>query len=209
MAAYAYQSSSNRTTVLVAIIAAHVLMGWALVSGLARSVVESIAAPLITDLIDDIQVDEPPPPPPPPVMERPPVEVPPPVVSIDIPVQTTTTAISDVTDKPRPPAPPPPPPAPVAKPTPAKLGRNFPNSEEYYPSASKRAEEQGSPTVQVCVGANGRLTRDPVVTASSGFPRLDEGAVKLAKSGRYEAGTLNGAKAAESCIQFKVRFEIK
>jgi len=71
MAAYAYQSSSNRTTVLVAIIAAHVLMGWALVSGLARSVVESIAAPLITDLIDDIQVDEPPPPPPPHFYRRP------------------------------------------------------------------------------------------------------------------------------------------
>ena len=205
-ATYAYQSNSRRATVLAVIIGVHLLMGWALVSGLARSVVEVIAAPLQTDLIDEIKTEDKPPPPPPPEMERPPVEVPPPEVTIDIPMESAnTTAISDVTNRPVPVAPP----QPVARPIPARLGKNFPNSEDYYPPAAKRAEEQGSPTVKVCVGPNGKLVREPVIQASSNFPRLDEGALKLAKAGRYMPGTQDGQPLPESCIAFKVKFQIK
>jgi protein TonB len=137
-------------------------------------------------------------------MERPPVQVPPPDVVIDIPMETNTTAISNVTDKP---APPPPPPQVVAG-TPARIGR-MPSSEDYYPAASKRAEEQGSVTLKVCVDNKGKIVGNPTVVTSSGFERLDEGAVKLARAGRYQPGTQGGQPAAESCVSFRVKFEIK
>ena len=98
-------------------------------------------------------------------------------------METNTTAIQDVTDKAPPPAPPPPP---RAAGSPAKMTRPV-NPDDYYPPGSIRREEQGSPVVQACVGPNGRLLRDPVVTDTSGFPDLDGAAVKVAKATKYAA----------------------
>jgi protein TonB len=85
----------------------------------------------------------------------------------------------------------------------------MPSSEDYYPAASKRAEEQGSTTVKVCVDSKGKIIGNPAVVTSSGFERLDEGAVKLARAGRYQPGTSGGQPQAESCVSFRVKFEIK
>src|SRR5262245_49102057 len=208
MAAQVQDSSffTRRGIVAVAIIALHVLLAWGLASGLARKVVEVLAPPIEADIVEEVEQNEEPPPPPPPEMERPPVEVPPPEVSIDLPMETTSTAIQDVTDKPPPPVPPPPP---RAAGQPAKMTRPA-NPDDYYPPGSIRREEQGSPVVQACVGANGRLLRDPVVTDTSGFPDLDSAAVKVAKATRYAAGTAEGGSAMqESCIKFKVKFVLK
>jgi protein TonB len=207
MAAYAQDSSffTRRGIVAVAIVALHLVMFWALASGLANKVVTVLAQNIEADLVEEVQDDEPPPPPPPPEMERPPVEVPPPEVTIDLPMETTTTAIQDVTDKPPPPAPPPPP---RIAGTPAKM-RSSPDPDQFYPPGAKRREEQGSPVVQACVGANGRLLREPVVTETSGFPELDSAAIKVAKANRYSPGTQNGSALPESCVKFKVKFVIK
>ena len=195
MAAYAQDSSffTRRGIVLVAIIVLHLFVLWALASGLARKIVE------------EVKNEDEPPPPPPPEMERPPVEVPPPEVTIDLPMETTTTAIQDVTDKPPPPAPPPPP---RVAGTSARM-KSAADPDQYYPPGAKRREEQGSPVVQACVGANGKLVREPVVTETSGFPELDGAAVKVAKANRYSPGTEGGAAVAESCVKFKVKFVIK
>jgi protein TonB len=195
---------TRRGIVAVVIIAIHVLFAWGLASGLARKVVEVLAPPIEADIVEEVKPDDQPPPPPPPEMERPPVEVPPPEVSIDLPMETTSTAIQDVTDKTPPPAPPPP----RAAGSPAKMTRPV-NPDDYYPPGSIRREEQGSPVVQACVGPNGRLLRDPVVTDTSGFPDLDGAAVKVAKATRYAAGTEAGSALAESCIKFKVKFVLK
>jgi periplasmic protein TonB len=206
MARYVEQNNSRRMAVFGAIIGFHLLLVYGLVSGLARKVVEVVAPPLVTDIIEEIKPEDKPPPPPPPQMERPPVQVPPPDVVSDIPMETQTTAISNVTDKPAPAVVAPP--APRVVMAPAKIGR-MPSSEDYYPAASKRAEEQGSATVRVCVDAKGKLTGDPQIAQSSGFPRLDEGAVKLARAGRYQPGTANGQPQEQSCVSFRVKFEIK
>jgi TonB family protein len=89
-------------------------------------------------------------------------------------------------------------------------GAGFPNTEEFYPAASRRIEEAGVTAVQVCVDARGRLTADPVVTQSSGHQRLDAGAVELATagSGHYRSTTEDGHPVA-SCFPFKVRFQLK
>jgi outer membrane biosynthesis protein TonB len=63
--------------------------------------------------------------------------------------------------------------------------------------------------VQACVGANGRLLRDPLIKETSGFPELDAAAVKVAKANRYLPGTDGGQPMAESCVSFRVKFVIK
>ena len=207
MAANATDSNflTRRGVVAAAIIALHVLAGWGFASGLATRAIEALAPPIEADIVEEKVKDEEPPPPPPPEMERPPVEVPPPEVNIDLPMETNTTAIADITDKTPPPAPPPPP---RVAGSPAKMTRPV-NPDDYYPPGSIRREEEGSPVVQACVGPNGRLLREPVVTDTSGFPDLDGAAVKVAKATRYAAGTENGAAVAESCIKFKVKFVLK
>ena len=207
MAASVHDSSffTRRGIVAAAIIGLHILMAWALATGLAHKVIEVLAPPIEADIVEEAKDDEPPPPPPPPEMECPPVEVPPPEVAIDLPMETNTTAIQDVTDK-APPAPPPP--VPRAAGTPAKM-KSTADPDQFYPPGAKRREEQGSPVVMACVGASGKLVREPVVTDTSGFPELDGAAVKVAKANRYLPGTDGGQPMAESCVKFKVKFVIK
>src|ERR1700761_8144576 len=116
MAAYVHDSQffTRRTVVLFAIIGLHVFIAWALASGLARRAIELVAAPLQTEIVEEVQKRDEPPPPPPPQLERPPVEVPPPDVAIDVPCENTT-AIQDVTDRHVVAPPPPPPPRAVAR----------------------------------------------------------------------------------------------
>jgi protein TonB len=209
MAAYAHDTNffSRRAIVLLAIIVLHIFLAWAFASGLARKAIQMVAPPIQTDIIEEVEQRDTPPPPPPPEFERPPVEVPPPEVAIDIPVDTQqSTAITDVTDRPVPMAPPPPPPPKAVKKP--GIGKNFPNSEDYYPAASKRLGEEGSPTVKVCVGPSGKLSEEPSIAQSSGSARLDEGAIKLAKAGRYTAGSIDGQPSTD-CFSFRVKFELK
>ena len=196
---------TRRGVVAAAIVALHVLAAWGFASGLATRAIEALAPPIEADIVEEKVEDEEPPPPPPPEMERPPVEVPPPEVTIDLPMETTPRPSQDVTDKTPPPAPPPPP---RVAGSPAKMTRPV-NPDDYYPPGSIRREEQGSPVVQACVGPNGRLLRDPVVTDTSGFPDLDSAAIKVAKATRYAAGTEGGTALPESCIKFKVKFVLK
>src|ERR1700722_7587529 len=213
MAAYVQDSNffTRRTIVLFAIIALHVFIAWALATGLARRAIELVAPPIQTEVVEEVQKKDEPPPPPPPQMERPPVEIPPPDVAIEVPQETQTTAIADVTDKPVPKAAPPPP-APVAKKVlaPPRPGKGFPSSEDYYPPASKRLGEEGSANIHVCVGPNGKLTEDPTLAQTSGSARLDDGALKLAKasSGHYQAGTEDG-QPSTMCTVFKIKFELR
>ncbi|MCC6919350.1 MAG: energy transducer TonB [Alphaproteobacteria bacterium] len=209
MAAYVQHNNSRRATVLVVIIAFHLLLLYGLVTGLARKVVEVVAAPLVTDLIEEVQQEDAPPPPPPPQMERPPVEVPPPEVSIDIPMDTaTTTAISDVTDRPVPVAPPPPPPpAPVNRVAPKLDVKRSPPTDDFYPPSARRAEIEGVTTVRACVSPDGRTSGEATVSKSSGNTSLDEAATKWAKRARWSAGTEDG-KPVEMCSQFNVRFKL-
>lgn len=211
MSAYVHDSQffTRRTVVLFAIIALHIFIAWALATGLARRAIELVAPPLKTEIIEEVQKHEEPPPPPQPQLEHPPVQIPPPDITINVPVETTT-AIVDVTDKvvPRPP-----PPSPPAKPvtrTGGGPGNNFPNSEDFYPSASARLGESGGVAVHVCTDPKGKLTEDPSVSHSSGVPRLDEAALKLAKagSGHYKAATENGVPVAD-CFAFRVVFKLR
>lgn len=198
---------TRRGMVLVAIVGLHVFLIWALASGLARRAMELVAPPISADIVEEIKKEDLPPPPPPPELERPPVEVPPPDVTIEIPVETTSTAIQDVTDKPvvRPP-----PPRPSVPGTAIGFGKNFPNVDDYYPSSAQRLGQTGVASVHVCVGPDGKLTEEPKIEKSSGTASLDEAAVKLFKaaSGRYKPATEEG-KPIAACTHLAARFQLK
>lgn len=206
MTVYVHDSTffTRRGAVLVVIIGLHLFIAWALATGLARRAIEAIAPPIQTDIVQEVKQEKEPPPPPPPEFEKPPVEVPPPDVQIQMPVEAApTTAITAVAATPHAPAPPPRPSNRIA----AKLGKNFPNTEDYYPAASKRLGEEGSPTLRVCVGADNKLTEVPSIAKSSGSARLDEGAVSLAKAGRYVAASEDG-RPVPSCFEFRIVFKL-
>ncbi len=64
--------------------------------------------------------------------------------------------------------------------------------------------------VAVCVGPDGKLTEEPTIAKTSGSPRLDEGALKLAKaaSGHYKPATEDG-KPIAACDKLGIRFQLK
>lgn len=101
--------------------------------------------------------------------------------------------------------------APIAvKRVPGGPGAGFPNTEDFYPEASRRLGEKGITTINVCVDPTGRLIGMPTIDQSSGSARLDQGAVKLAKagSGHYRATTEDG-RPVSACYPFRIRFEFK
>jgi TonB family protein len=89
-------------------------------------------------------------------------------------------------------------------------GKGFPNPDDFYPPLARHMEEQGVATVRVCVDGTGRLTSDPTTLQGTGSPRLDEGALKLARagSGHYRPTTEDG-QPVHSCYPFRIRFQLK
>jgi periplasmic protein TonB len=89
-------------------------------------------------------------------------------------------------------------------------GKNFPNTDDYYPPAMIRQGVTGSTTVRVCTDDRGRLTGDPTLVQTSGSAGLDQGALKLARagSGHYRASTEDG-RAVSSCYPFRVTFAMR
>ncbi len=171
------------------VILLHILILWAIHSGLAKKFVKVIKGPVEAQLIEDAKPDipPPPPPPPPPQQKAPPPEFVPPV---DIPVSATAgaNAIAAVSNTPAPP--PPPPVANVRTPAVINAAQNCQKPE--YPSASRRNEEEGTVQLRFLIGTNGQVIESQV-EKSSGFARLDEAARSALSKCQFKPGTLNGA----------------
>ncbi|HUN73617.1 MAG TPA: energy transducer TonB [Steroidobacteraceae bacterium] len=173
---------------------------------MASRIINVVAPPIQTDIVQEVQKRDQPPPPPPPKMERPPVEVPPPDVAINVPVETNTTAITVV----RTPKPQAAPPAPVHR---AVIRgamidvRGSGSTDDYYPEASRRLEEQGTALVYACAGTTGRIEGSPKVEKSSGSSRLDQAALRYAQHAHYHPATEDG-KPIPGCTRFAVTFRL-
>jgi periplasmic protein TonB len=189
---------------LVFVVVLHIGLFYALQSGLAKTLIDKVAGPLETRLIEEIQpeTEEPPPPPvklaaPPPVF----IDMP----DIAITENTPTTTISNVTNvKPKAA---PPPPADVV--VPPRQNTRAPISQPEYPTMSRRLGEEGAVILLLTLDDTGRVT-EATVDTSSGFARLDEAAVKEAKRPRnwkFVPGTVNG-KPAPMQFKFRVVFKI-
>lgn len=197
--------NAGRTAILAVIVGIHVLLVLAINTSLSTVILDRLPPLIKAEIIEEIIKDDEPPPPPP-TVETPPPYVPPPTIVIDLPTATKgpTTALV-VTDKPRPVAPPPPAVVKKAPEIDPRFKRRF---QPDYPPTSRRLGEEGSVVLQVLVDTEGKV-QDGKIQTSSGFPRLDEAALKHAlRAWRFKPGTEDG-KPVSAWHSVKVTFRIE
>jgi len=209
--AYADQEmSGNRIASFVVVALLHVVVGYALVTGLAYEAVQQVVKKVTTV---DIKKEEPkkePPPPPKKVAAPPPIVAPPPKINVNVtppPVQTVVT--------PPPPAPVVPiiaPPAPVPRfqpkqPTPKGNPANWATTND-YPTRALREEREGTTSFRVTVGPDGRVT-DCSVTSSSGSPDLDDATcANVKRRARFNPATDGEGQPTTGSYSNRVRWVI-
>jgi len=184
---YAQQQRDPRKHLLnlSVVVLLHLLLGWALVAGLGRKVIEVVRAPIETKIIEEVK---PPPPPPPENLPAPTITtttvVPPPAPPVRIEPAAPGPAA--------PPAPPAPPAAPVR--TAPKLDFNACTKPEYN-AATRRAEAQGTVVVKYTMDVSGVIT-EAEVERSAGMSRehkmLDRMTLEAVKGCKGTPGTVDG-----------------
>jgi protein TonB len=203
------QRSPGRHLLGLGIVAAlHLLLGWALVTGLAQRMIEVIKAPIETKIVEDVKPPPPPDenlPPPPKLAPPPPSFVPPPEVNVNPPahagptITTTQVVPPPAPVRVAPPAPVAAPPAPVAPRVPVRTEPkiDFQNVCERpeYNAAARRAEASGSTTILYTMDTTGQIA-EATVEKSSGSSRehkiLDRLALEAVRACKGTPGTLDG-----------------
>jgi len=200
--------SGRRGGAFLVVIVLHVVVGWAFYTGLAKRLASSIIPPVEIAQIDKPKDVDKPPPPPPKLEEIKPYVPPPEFVDIQAP-QEQTNAIAVVTQTQPVAAPPPVAAAPPPKAgTPPRVDPKHPLKigEEWYPDASKRANEEGRCTVQVTVAVDGHISGESLQT-SSGFPRLDEACLKAVHGLKMMPATEDG-KPVEKTVALPIAWKL-
>ena len=212
--AYADQEmSGNRIASFVVVALLHVLVGYALVTGLAYEAVQKVVQKVTTV---DIKKEEPkkePPPPPKKAATPPPIVAPPPKINVNVtppPVQTVVTP---------PPAAPvvpiiaPPVPVPAAprvqpkQPTPKGNPANWATTND-YPTRALREEREGTTSFRVTVGPDGRVT-GCTITSSSGSPDLDDATCQnVTRRARFNPATDGEGQPTSGSYSNRVRWVI-
>lgn len=182
----------------------HVVLIWAVKSGLANSIIELVNGPMETKIIEE-KVAEKEAPPPPKVDFKP---LPPPVaIPVDISVEAPPSETAPGID-----------PNAVRKATtsaptqntatiPPRSNPRRPVTQPEYPPTSKRLGEAGTVIMLLTVNEEGKVT-DAKIDTSSGFERLDEAALKEAlRTWKLLPGTVGGKPVAMQ-YKFKVVFKI-
>ena len=198
--------SAARHTLVVGVLSAHLVAGWALMQIDAVRNAVTDAAPLFVDLLAPPAPPPPPPPPPPalrkptprppPVIATPPAPTPDPTPSFEVPAPEPPTVVAAPDPPPAPQAPPAPPPPPSEpKVIPATAVRYVTPPAPVYPAQSQRMKEQGRVLLRVEIGADGRA-RQVLVSRSSGHARLDESAASAVRQARFAPYTENGVALA-------------
>jgi protein TonB len=204
--------SGNRVTALIIVALIHVVVIYALVTGLAFEAAKKVMQRVTTvDIKEEVKKEEPPPPPPKKDLPPPPIVAPPPKVNLAAPPQIVTVA------EPPPPAPviivPPPPAAPpppsftpkgaVPKGNPA----NWATTND-YPARALREERAGTTGFRVTVGPDGRVT-DCQVTSSSGHADLDAATCEnVRRRARFAPATDGDGRPTTGSYSNRIRWVI-
>ena len=212
------QASGNKIVSLVIVALIHIVVIYALVTGLAYSAVKTVAEKLnVVDVQEEVvEPEEPPPPPPDQPITPPPVVTPPPIVR----TPPTTAPVITTTNTPPPvfipnpvAAPPPAPPAPPPPPSKASGAspRGNPGSwatPNDYPARALREERAGTTRFRVTIGPDGRVTNCEI-TGSSGHADLDEATCKnVTRRARFKPALDAAGNAISDTYSNAVRWEI-
>ena len=199
-------SHTGRPVGVGLVIGVHVIIGWALISGLGREMVAAIKKPMEAVVLQEVKLPPPPPPPPPKPVEQPkqivqqaPVPPPPFVPPVEVPVQPAADApvVQATTTPPTAPAiiAPPSPPAPAVK-----LDLAIACPTQVRPELPARAMRDGvSGTVQAQATIVGGLVS--AVEILSG-PRVFHAAVREAMQ-KYRCTAPDGTVAVQT-FDFRV-----
>ncbi|HEX3810794.1 MAG TPA: energy transducer TonB [Rhizomicrobium sp.] len=185
-----------------AVVLLHLILIYALASGLAAQLVQKMPEILKADVVPPQMPKDQVLPPPPPQLEKPPPPfVPPPEINVttEAPATNTITAIST-----------PPPPATPAKPSisaPASIGKPHSCGQNYYPAIGIRLNWSGVTGVGFKIGTDGSVS-DAHVTSSSGHQELDDAAIRCASSWRYKPAIQNN-QPVEVPWQTNVKWDLK
>jgi len=164
----------------------HVVVIWALATGLAQSVFNKPLEMIKAEVVQQKppEQEKTPPPPPPDTVKPPPPFVPPPDINIQSEAPSTN-AITAVQSHKTAPA------IPATRPT-ERGASHFAICERSYPPISRRLGEEGTVLVRFTVNVNGTVS-NVGVAKSSGYSRLDEAAVSCASRWDYNPATRGGA----------------
>ena len=180
------------------VIVLHLLLFWAINSGLAQSFVKKINRPVEAILLADTPPDLVPPQPAP-KLSPPPKSLPPPTASVPVPdvpaplAAPAANAIAAVSAAPQPAAPPATSaPSGKADAVPTSAVVNSANCEKpEYPSASRRMEEEGTVSLRFLIGVDGKVIQSEI-EKSSGYKRLDEAARAGLSRCQFRPATVDG-----------------
>ncbi len=196
-----HEASTRRLTGLAAVVIFHAVMGYALVNGLARRIVEVVTHPLETKIIEEIKPPPPekqPPPPPPKLAAPPPPYIPPPEVQVQVPQNTPQSITAVTTVKPTAPVAPPGQrvaPAPVVHRAPpvktAAVVDARACEKPSYPAAAVRAGETGIVRLAFLIDVSGTAIESKI-EQSSGSRRLDEAALNALGLCKFKPATVDG-----------------
>ncbi len=192
-------AASNKKAKTIAtsvVIGIHIFIVIALIVGLRQAAIEKEKAAISANVEQAKAVPKAPPPPPPDLIRPPPQTAFVPDFAVVAPPPKPAA----------PPAPPAPPPAHIAptKLTPIARTRTLPP----YPTISQRLGEQGTVTVRVVIGVDGKV-KESTLVKSSGSDRLDAAAVEHVKNvWRWQPPTQEG-KNVEATTLVSVVFNLK
>lgn len=189
-------SNKNRAVGLAFVVVLHIILIWGLVNGLARKAVEVLPPPIETKIIEEVEAPpEEAPPPKPDFIPPPPPSFTPPVLDIAPPPMAATQAITASE----------PPPKAIVKIPPKIDLKGSPRAckEPEYPAASERLGESGTSAISLLIASDGKVQQHRV-DKSSGFPRLDEAAIKAFSRCKFFVGTTDGVPEAS---WFSIRYK--
>ena len=168
------RNPGKHLTGIIVVLLFHVFLGWALLTGLGKKVIEVIKAPIETKIIEEVKPpppDVPPPPPPPKLAAPPPPFIPPPEIQIQAPPPPPQQVITTTTNVPPPPqafVPQAAPPV-VAPPQPA-VRREYKAAyrvDPTFPPQAIRQGIQGKVVAWVHVAPNGSVTQVEIKQSSN------------------------------------------
>jgi len=202
--AHVLAANTQRSVVLAAIGALHVILIYAFSSGLLVRAAAHLAPPdlVASFLPPPTRTHEPPPRPVTPQrlpLLDPGAQFPPPLY--EFPGTDDATALSVTPDRE---------PAIITTPAPiVRIGRNvLPDSEDYYPPAARRQGLEGTSEIQACVDGAGRLAGAPTIARSSGSALLDGGALAVVRAGQFARALREGVPVAQ-CYGFRIVFHLR